>query len=92
MMGNPPLLFHLILKQGFNWFTLTQEDQEADEVQIRLYFFRKMAREISPVCNFIFGSIHTGLLMDTVDVELMVWIVKVIYLQNPRCSHHGVGL
>ena len=26
MMGNQPLLFHLMLKQGFNWFTLTQED------------------------------------------------------------------
>ena len=32
MMGSQPLLFHLMLKQGFNWFTLTQEDQEADEV------------------------------------------------------------
>ena len=32
MMGNQLLLFHLMLKQGFNWFTLTQEDQEVDEV------------------------------------------------------------
>ena len=32
MMGNQPLLFHLMLKQGFNWFTLIQEDQEVDEV------------------------------------------------------------
>ena len=32
MMENQPLLFHLMLKQGFNWFTLTQEDQEVDEV------------------------------------------------------------
>ena len=31
MMGSQPLLFHLMLKQGFNWFTLTQEDQEVDE-------------------------------------------------------------
>ena len=30
-MGNQPLLFHLMLKQWFNWFTLTQEDQEADD-------------------------------------------------------------
>ena len=36
MMGNLPLLLHLMLKQGFNWFTLTQEDQEADEVYIKL--------------------------------------------------------
>ena len=32
MMGNQPLLFHLMLKQGFNWFTLTQKDQKVDEV------------------------------------------------------------
>ena len=38
-----------------------------------------MAREISPVCNFIFGSIWTGLPMDTVDVELTVRMVKGIY-------------
>ena len=83
MMGNQPLLFHLMLKQGFNWFTLTQEDQEADEVYInlkqKLYFSEKMAREISPICNFIFGSICTGLPMDTVDVELMIRTVKGIY-------------
>ena len=30
MMGSQLLLFHLMLKQGFNWFSLTQEDQEID--------------------------------------------------------------
>ena len=38
-----------------------------------------MAREISPVCNFIFVSIWTGLLTDTVGVELTVRMVKGIY-------------
>ena len=32
MMGSQPLPFHLMLKQGLNWFTLTQEDQDVDEV------------------------------------------------------------
>ena len=32
MMGSQPILFHLMLKQGFNWFTLTQEGQEMDTV------------------------------------------------------------
>ena len=32
MMGGQPTLFYLMLKQGFNWFTLTQENQEIDEV------------------------------------------------------------
>ena len=39
-----------------------------------------MAREISPICNFIFGLICTGLLTDTVDVELMIRMVKGIYM------------
>ena len=38
-----------------------------------------MAREISLVCNFIFGSIHTSLPTDMVDVELTVRTVMGIY-------------
>ena len=38
-----------------------------------------MTREIILVCDFIFGSICTALLMDTVDVELMIQMVKGIY-------------
>ena len=32
MMGSQPILFHLMLKQGFNWFTLAQEEQEIENV------------------------------------------------------------
>ena len=38
-----------------------------------------MAREISLVCNFIFGSICTSLPTDMVDVELTIRTVKGIY-------------
>ena len=38
-----------------------------------------MAREISLVCDFIFGSIHRGLPKDMVNVELMIRMVKAIY-------------
>ena len=38
-----------------------------------------MAREINPMCDFIFGSIHTCLLTDMVDVELTIRMVKGIY-------------
>ena len=38
-----------------------------------------MAREIRPICNFIFGSIRTSLLKDTVDVDLTIQTVKGIY-------------
>ena len=38
-----------------------------------------MAREISPICNFIFGSIWTGLQTDMKDVEITIRTVKGIY-------------
>ena len=38
-----------------------------------------MAREISPICDFIFRSIRTHLTTDTVDVDLTVQTVKGIY-------------
>ena len=38
-----------------------------------------MAREIGPVCDFIFASICTSLPMNTVDVELTTRMVKDIY-------------
>ena len=44
-----------------------------------------MVREINPVCNFIFGSIHMCLLTDTVDVELTIRMVKGIYTY---CKDH----
>ena len=38
-----------------------------------------MVREINPMCDFIFGSIHTCFLTDTVDIELTIRMVKGIY-------------
>ena len=32
MMESQPILFHLMLKQGFNWFTLTPKEQETESV------------------------------------------------------------
>ena len=32
MIGSQPILFHLISKQGFNWFTLAQEEQEIENI------------------------------------------------------------
>ena len=39
----------------------------------------EMACKISPIGVFLFGSIRTILLMETVDVELTVRMVKGIY-------------
>ena len=32
MRGSQPILFHLMLKQGFNWLTLTPKEQETENV------------------------------------------------------------
>ena len=32
MMKSWPLLFHLMLKQGFNWFTLASKDTQTENV------------------------------------------------------------
>ena len=32
IMGSQPILFHLMLKQGFNWFTLTQKEQVIENI------------------------------------------------------------
>ena len=39
-----------------------------------------MAREIIPICDFIFGSIQTELLTDMVYIELTIRTVKGIYM------------
>ena len=41
-----------------------------------------MAREIIPICDFIFGSIRTGLLTDTIDIELTIKMVKGISMHR----------
>ena len=38
-----------------------------------------MAHKITSISDFLFGSIRTNLPMDTVDVDLTVWMVKEIY-------------
>ena len=56
-----------------------------------------MACEISPICDFLFRSIRTNLMIDTGDIELTVQMVKGIYtyrkdhsMDNPQYSPHEV--
>ena len=39
-------------------------------------YYCREACEISPICDFLFGSFRTSLPTDTVNVELTVWMVK----------------
>ena len=39
-----------------------------------------MAHEISPICDFLFGSLRMTLMIDMVGIEVTVWMVKGIYM------------
>ena len=52
----------------------------------------EMAREVSPVCDFIFGSIRTSLPTDTVDMDVTVWTVKGIYTYRKDHTVESTGL
>ena len=39
MMERQPLLFHLMLKQGSNWFTLASKDSQTETFKVKLYHY-----------------------------------------------------
>ena len=82
MMESQPILFHLMLKQGFNWLMLTPKEQETENIYHVNLIFQNIAREINPVCNLFFGFMHKNLPTDTVDVELTIRMVKGIYIYH----------
>ena len=48
MMGSQPILFHLMLKQGFNWFTLTPKEQEIENVQLNQFNITENGKRDQP--------------------------------------------
>ena len=79
MMDSQPLLFHLMLKQGFKLVYISMERFSNRKWLKIKAIITEMTCEISPICYFLIRPIRTNLLMDTVDVELTVQRVKDIY-------------
>ena len=52
-MGSQLILFHLMLKQGFNWFTLTQEEQEIENIYLSHFFRKWQEKSILCVISFL---------------------------------------
>ena len=65
MMKREPLLFYIMLKQGVAWFTLASNTQET-------VHFSRMACNLAPQCNFLYGVFQCQLPEDTIDMEIMV--------------------
>ena len=92
MMESQPILFHLMLKQGFHWFTLASKRHSDRKCLKEKFNITEMARELSPICDFIFGLIRTCLLRDMVDIDLTIQMVKGIYMykEGPYCRVHDI--
>ena len=65
--------------QGFSWFTLASKDIETENVLKEKFDITEMAREISPICDFVFRLIRTSLPTDMVHVDLTIYTIKGIY-------------
>ena len=46
MIESQPIIFHLMLKQGFNWFTLASKDDEIQKCLKEQFNIAEKAREI----------------------------------------------
>ena len=76
MIKRDPLLLHVMLKQGFTWFTLASNTQET-VCQHR--YFSRMACNLAPSCSFLYGVLSCYLPEDTIDIELTVRTLKGIH-------------
>ena len=48
MMGSQPILFLLMLKQGFNWFTLMQEEEEIENIKLNKFNITENGKRDQP--------------------------------------------
>ena len=78
MMGSQLILFHLMLKQGFHWFTLALEEQEIENIQVSHCYITENSKRDQP-CMLFHIWLHTYVFADRVDVELTIRMVKGIY-------------
>ena len=76
MMKREPLLFHIMLRQGFTWFSLASNTQETVS-QPR--YFSKMNLNIRAQCDFVFYNFHCALPEDMIDIEITIQMVDGIH-------------
>ena len=78
MVERKPLLFHIMLKQGFTWFTLTSNNPP-ETVQVNSGILPEIACDMSPQFNFLYWFFEWHLPEDTIDVDITVTTMKGIH-------------
>ena len=74
MMKREPLLSHIMLKQGFTWFTLASNTRT---VKRQYRYFSRMDFNLKAHCDFDY--FHCAIPKDIVDVEMTIRTVGGIY-------------
>ena len=58
MMGGWPIFFHLMLKQGINWFMLTQKEQETESIKQVNLILQKNGKGDQPGVQLLWFYAH----------------------------------
>ena len=80
-----PLLFHIMLKQGFTWFIMTSNNPP-ETVYINPDILPEMPCDLSPQCNFLYGLFNCQLPEVTIDIEITVRTLKCIHNFRQDCA------
>ena len=64
-----PLLFHVMLKQGFTWFTLASNNSP-EIVKDIPDIHPEMACDLAPQCNVLYRFFQCQLPEDTIDITM----------------------
>ena len=84
MIKGEPLFFHVILKQGFTWFTLASNNPPIETVNIDI--LTDMACDLKLMCNFQYCYFHCALPEDTTNVDVTVRTLSGIRNFPKDCS------
>ena len=79
MVEREPILFHVMLRQGFNLFTLASCNPPNRNCISQHRNFSRMNFNIRAECEFLFHNLCCSLPKDTVDVEVTMWTVGGIH-------------
>ena len=87
LVRREPLLFHIMLKQGFTCFTLASILCKKQYNTCQIFFQReRIACSLKPQCNFLYRFFTCNLPENTIDVEVTVHTLKGIHIFRRDCN------
>ena len=79
MVEREPFLIHIMLRQGFNWFTLASGNPPTETVYVNLYTFPERISTSEPSVTFSSTTFCCTLSEDMIDAEVTIHTVDGIH-------------